>query len=786
MSSTPPPEPARGESRLGRRDWPVVLTIFWITSLIESLGVSQVFAFLPSYLRELGMPEADRLPFVGLYGSLIFVVGAPFVPLWGVWADKYSRKAVIVRSALVEAVVFACVALSQEPWQLALSLLLIGLQLGNTGVMLAGIRDVVPARRLGTAIAVFGASGPIGFAVGPLLGGFLIDGLGLSISGMFWITAGLSVFTAALVWFLSREVRPEVVPVGRVLDLAYGAIRSVVGDPIVRRIFAIYGVAFLANQMSRPYLPVVVEGLAGTGPGLASSIGFVVGTAALVGADRRADRRGRGPRRGDDRARHRGPRRHVARIRGVQRDGRRHGLRPARNGGSARAPIGDAQPRLPAALRRGDHRTGRRRCRGGHRRRRRTVLARGRGLPRRRRDRLAPCSIARRGGGGTHDRLRPSREYYPSGSGSRASSHPISAEPDGTRRRQMRLTRDLQGPAGQALTRTKWLVLGAALALLASAGPIPAALATVTSGDRSVFVDVTPKRIADTRFDIGITNALASGTPKVLQVTGSVEVAPSGTATVVPTGATGVVLNVTAVNPTRNGFVSVRPGNPGAAPTTSNLNVVAGVTVPNEVTIGLPVGGGNDGDIQVWFQGSGGGATDILVDVVGYYDDHRHDDRYYRMAETRQLVFEHQTMTGAISGASGAAIAPGPYTSARSSTGVYSVGYATTGLGISSGLMPPNISATPNWTCPDGTIAQAGWFGYSSTDGQLTSMSFVIETYTHAGAAVDCSTTFQVNFGGHPELEIAEPGVTGSGGAQSDGAIECRNTETGPVCKPAD
>ena len=71
----------------------------------------------------------------------------PLVPLWGVWADKYSRKAVIIRSALVEAVVFAAVALSREPWQLALSMLLIGFQLGNTGVMLAAIRDVRAARR---------------------------------------------------------------------------------------------------------------------------------------------------------------------------------------------------------------------------------------------------------------------------------------------------------------------------------------------------------------------------------------------------------------------------------------------------------------------------------------------------------------------------------------------------------------------------------------------------------------------------------------------------------------
>ena len=284
MTSSPGAGPPAGPVPSPRQDWRVLVAIFWITSMIEGLGVSQVFAFVPSYLREMGVAESDRLPFVGLFGSLIFVVGAPLVPLWGVWADKYSRKVVIARSAIVEAVVFAAIALSREPWQLALSILLIGFQLGNTGVMLAGIRDVAPRARLGTVIAIFGASGPVGFAVGPLLGGFLIDGLGFSISGMFWVSAALSIFTAALVWFLSREVRPEVVPVGRVLDLAYGAIRGVLADPVVRRIFAIYGVAFLANQMSRPYVPIVVEELAGTGPGLASAIGFVVGLAALAGA----------------------------------------------------------------------------------------------------------------------------------------------------------------------------------------------------------------------------------------------------------------------------------------------------------------------------------------------------------------------------------------------------------------------------------------------------------------------------------------------------------------------
>jgi MFS family permease len=181
-------------------------------------------------------------------------------------------------------VVFGGLALAREPWHVAVTMLLIGFQLGNTGVMLAGIRDVAPRRRLGATIAVFGASGPIGFAVGPILAGILIDGFGWSIPSVFLLSSALSLGTALLVTFGSREVRPEVVPEGRILDLAFGAVRGVISDPAVRRIFLIFATAFLANQMSRPYLPVLVESTFGLGSGLASAIGLVAGTAALAGA----------------------------------------------------------------------------------------------------------------------------------------------------------------------------------------------------------------------------------------------------------------------------------------------------------------------------------------------------------------------------------------------------------------------------------------------------------------------------------------------------------------------
>jgi MFS family permease len=277
------PEPRPTTPRSGQ-DWRILVAVFWLTSMVEGLGVSQIFALLPTYLHQMGVPDSQRLTFIGVFSALIFIVGMPLVPLWGAWADKYSRKVVIVRSALVEAVVFAGVALAREPWQVALAMLLIGFQLGNTGIMLAGIRDVTPRHRLGTTIALFGASGPVGFAIGPALAGILIDGFGWEIAPVFALSALLSVGTAVLVTFGSKEVRPEVVPSGRIVDLAFSSLRGVLTDRATRRIFTIFGISFVAIQMSRPYIPLLVEGIVGLGAGLASAIALVAGTAALVGA----------------------------------------------------------------------------------------------------------------------------------------------------------------------------------------------------------------------------------------------------------------------------------------------------------------------------------------------------------------------------------------------------------------------------------------------------------------------------------------------------------------------
>jgi hypothetical protein len=86
-----------------------------------------------------------------------------------------------------------------------------------------------------------------------------------------------------------------------------------------------------------------------------------------------------------------------------------------------------------------------------------------------------------------------------------------------------------------------------------------------------------------------------------------------------------VFLNVTPVSSTAGGFISVRPANAPGLPTTSNVNFTIGEINPNAVLVELPVGGADDGRIEITFDafGAAGPITEVLVDVVGYTTDSR-------------------------------------------------------------------------------------------------------------------------------------------------------------------
>src|SRR5487761_750450 len=133
--------------------WITLLVLFGIASTVEAFTVSHVFRFLPLYLATVQVPPAEVPAWTGYLNAAFFLFGLPLVPFWGVWVERYGRIPIIARSAFVEAVVFTGLLLAQNRWEAAFALLLVGFQLGNTGVMLTALRAVTPRGRVGHAIA---------------------------------------------------------------------------------------------------------------------------------------------------------------------------------------------------------------------------------------------------------------------------------------------------------------------------------------------------------------------------------------------------------------------------------------------------------------------------------------------------------------------------------------------------------------------------------------------------------------------------------------------------------
>lgn len=135
----------------------------------------------------------------------------------------------------------------------------------------------------------------------------------------------------------------------------------------------------------------------------------------------------------------------------------------------------------------------------------------------------------------------------------------------------------------------------------------------VAPAPSSAYNPVAPVRLTDTRpAGAGAasvdgrevaTGRLSGGSTRIVPVAGRGGVPASG--------AGAVALNVTVVDPTASGHLTVHPSG-STRPNASNLNFVPGQTVPNMVISKL----GADGAVAVF---NSQGSADVIVDVVGWF-----------------------------------------------------------------------------------------------------------------------------------------------------------------------
>ena len=171
-----------------------------------------------------------------------------------------------------------------------------------------------------------------------------------------------------------------------------------------------------------------------------------------------------------------------------------------------------------------------------------------------------------------------------------------------------------------------------------------AASNAVTPIQGGTYHPLTPARILDTRSGIGSpASPMRNAETRAIQITGQ--------GGVPATGVSAVVINVTVTGPTAPGYLTVYPTG-YRQPTASNLNFVAGQTVPNLVEVAV----GSGGQVSLFAQfSSTSGTANAIFDVAGWVGGATNSntkDGFYNPV-TPARIMDTRTGTGVRQGAVG-------------------------------------------------------------------------------------------------------------------------------------
>ncbi|KGQ11186.1 Multidrug resistance protein MdtG [Beauveria bassiana D1-5] len=197
--------------------------------------------------------------------------------MWGSLADRKGRKLMLLRASFGMAVAILLQAFATNVWQLFLLRAVMGLTSGYIPNAMALIASQVPRERSGWAISTLSTGQISGVIVGPLLGGFMADHLGLR--PVFFATAGLLMVSFLVTLLLIKEgARPKISKDER---LTGKEVFATLPYPwLILSLFITTLVIQLCNGSIGPILALFIKQLAPDSNNIAFMSGFI---AALPG-----------------------------------------------------------------------------------------------------------------------------------------------------------------------------------------------------------------------------------------------------------------------------------------------------------------------------------------------------------------------------------------------------------------------------------------------------------------------------------------------------------------------
>ena len=256
--------------------WKDNLRIAWLGSFLTGACISLVVPFMPIFVEQLGVEPSQVTFYSGLAISVSAISAACVSPLWGILADRYGRKPMMIRAGLAMTITMGGLAFVPNVYWLLALRLLNGVFTGFVPNATALIASQVPKDKSGYALGTLSSGVVAGTLTGPFVGGMIAEVFG--IRNVFLMVGGFLFLAAILTIFFIKE---DFQPVPKEKELPTKELFTSVKYPyLLFNLFATSFVIQVAAQSVGPILALYIRDL-GQNENLLFVSGLIVSSMGL-------------------------------------------------------------------------------------------------------------------------------------------------------------------------------------------------------------------------------------------------------------------------------------------------------------------------------------------------------------------------------------------------------------------------------------------------------------------------------------------------------------------------
>lgn len=259
-------------------NWKTNLILIWICQFISISSFGFGMPFAAYYMQEeLGVTDKIQLNlYVALFSAAAPLALAIFSPIWGIIADKFGRRPMLLRAYCGATIVLAAMSMVKTAPELIALRFMQGMLTGTVTASQTLVSVHTPENKSGLALGSLSAAVFSGFMAGSFFGGIFSDLYGYRLA--FFVASIMMLCAALIAIFGVKEkfIKPEKTPKKK---FRFKETQLIAAAPIL----VLFLFMAFTRQFDRAFLPLLVQEIHGSIKGASTWTGSLSATVCVAG-----------------------------------------------------------------------------------------------------------------------------------------------------------------------------------------------------------------------------------------------------------------------------------------------------------------------------------------------------------------------------------------------------------------------------------------------------------------------------------------------------------------------